>query len=65
MFGYIILFFIIGCLITVLILSILIRSYKKQIRHLEFKVFNAEKEHFNFKEKIKRLTGAVRESANT
>jgi len=65
MFGFIFLFFIAICIITVLTLFILLRSYKKQIRRLEAKVFNAEKEHFNFKEKIKRLIFAVRDSANT
>jgi len=59
------LFFVVGILFTVLILVPLLRSYKKRIQKLETKVSQAEKEHLSFKDKTKKLTVAVRESANS
>jgi len=60
-----ILFFTAGCFLTALILFLVLRSYKKQIRHLETKVFESERGHLGFIDKTKKLTVAVRESANT
>ena len=64
MLGYF-LIFAVSVLITVLVLFLLMRSYKKRIQKLEAKVFETEKEHLGFREKIKKLTLAVRESANS
>jgi len=58
-------FFAAGCFLTALILFFVLRSYKKQIRLMETKVSDAEKGHTNFVDKTKKLTVAVRESANT
>ena len=64
MFVYLI-FFAAGIFFTALFLIILVRSYKKQIKQLETRIFDAEKEHLNFLEKIKKIIFTVRESANT
>jgi len=60
-----ILFFTTACFFTTLFLSFLTRSYKKQIRQLEKRLFEAEKGHLSFIDKTKKLTVAVKESANT
>jgi len=64
MFGLVLLFAF-GCLLAALVMFLLLRSYKKQIRQLETKVLEAEKGHLNFVDKTKKLTVAVRESAST
>jgi methyl-accepting chemotaxis protein len=60
-----VLFFLTGCFITALILFPLLRFHKKRIQNLEIKVLNTEKEYASFRDKTKKLTVAVRESASS
>ena len=60
-----ILFFAAGIIITALALYPFLRSYKKRVQELELKVFDAQKENLNFRDKTRILTAAVRESANS
>jgi len=60
-----ILFLAAGIVITALIMIPMIRSKKKQIARLEVKVSQSDKEYLSFRENIKKLISAVRESANS
>jgi methyl-accepting chemotaxis protein len=60
-----VLFFIAGCFITALILFPLLRSHKTRIQKLETSVLDTEKDYTSFKDKTKKLTVAVRESASS